>query len=381
MLVTGQNQAKHIKEMQEHDMRLALLCEVGKKIGSASRLTQLIKQITRMTQHTLKASASSVLLFDEGNNELYFDVAEGEVGRALKRMRLTSRCGIAGWVAHHTRPLIVNDVAKDKRFNKQIDESTGFVTRSIICVPLLVHRRNIGVLEVLNKLDGSGFDEEDLETLTAVASTSAMAIENTRLQQSVLGGYRNTIMALAAAVDAKDPYTAGHSQRVMEYALLGGSLLSLSHNELEALEYAGILHDIGKIGIPDSILLKPSPLSPDEWIVMRQHPLIGASIIRDIPFLEEARKLVLHHHERYDGTGYPSGLRDKEIAVGACLLAIADTFDTMTTDRSYRAALSTEDALEELRRCSGTQFCPLAVDAFIRGLSTKSRKTPSLVRL
>lgn len=364
--------------MQEHDERLGLLCEVGKKVGSVSKLTSLVKQITQMTQHALRASASSVLLLDERNDELYFDIAEGEAEKALKRIRLSSRSGIAGWVTHHHKPLIVNDVTKDEHFNKQVDDITGFATKSIICVPLAVHRKTIGVLEVLNKLDGSDFNEGDLEILTAVASTAAMAIENTRLQQSVADGYRSTIEALAAAVDAKDPYTAGHSQRVMEYALRGGSSLSLSQDELAILEYAAILHDIGKLGIPDSILLKPGPPDPEELLVIRQHPSIGANIIKNIPFLEEARKLILHHHERYDGTGYPDGLRGTEIPVGSCLIAIADAFDTMTTDRLYHAAISAEHALEELHRCSGTQFCPLAVDAFISSLARHPRASRSI---
>ncbi len=364
--------------MQEHDERLGLLCEVGKKVGSVSKLTSLVKQITQMTQHALRASASSILLLDERNDELYFDIAEGEAEKALKRIRLSSRSGIAGWVTHHHKPLIVNDVTKDEHFNKQVDDITGFATKSIICVPLAVHRKTIGVLEVLNKLDGSDFNEGDLEILTAVASTAAMAIENTRLQQSVADGYRSTIEALAAAVDAKDPYTAGHSQRVMEYALRGGSSLSLSQDELAILEYAAILHDIGKLGIPDSILLKPDPPDPEELLVIRQHPSIGANIIKNIPFLEEARKLILHHHERYDGTGYPDGLRGPEIPVGSCLIAIADAFDTMTTDRLYHAAISAEHALEELHRCSGTQFCPLAVDAFISSLARHPRASRSI---
>ncbi|GAG47799.1 unnamed protein product, partial [marine sediment metagenome] len=171
-----------MKEMRERNGRLDLLREIGKKVGSVSRLRELVEQITQMTQHTLKASASSVLLLDETNDELYFDVAEGEAGKALTRIRLSSRSGIAGWVVHHGEPLMVNDVAKDKRFNTQVDEITGFVTRSVICVPLVIQRKTIGVLEVLNKADGSDFNEQDLEILAAVASTAVMAIENTRLQ-------------------------------------------------------------------------------------------------------------------------------------------------------------------------------------------------------
>lgn len=357
-----------IEATQEANVMLDFLVEVSQKVGSVSRLEELVKHITQMTKHTLNASASSVLLFDDEERELRFDVAEGESEKVLKQMRLSAQSGIAGWVAYHGKPLIINDVTKDQRFNKSVDKITGFITKSIICAPLVVHRKVIGVIEVLNKLDGGDFTEQDLETLTAVASTAAMAVENTRLHQLVLASYKSTIKSLAAAIDAKDHYTCGHSQRVMEYALLGATSLALPQEELEILEYAGLLHDIGKIGIADSILSKPERLTDQEWEIMRRHPQIGSNILADIPFLEKASTLILHHHERYDGRGYPSGLKHEEVLIGARLLAVADAFDTMTTDRSYRAALGTDYAIKELCRCSGSQFCPVAVEAFISGL-------------
>jgi len=198
----------------------------------------------------------------------------------------------------------------------------------------------------------------------------ATLIENSRLNQKVTEGYKSTIKALAASIDAKDHYTRGHSQRVTEFALLGASSLPMSSEELEILEYAGILHDIGKIGIPDSILRKPGPLTQEEWEIIRQHPEIGANIIEDIPFLEEARNLAMHHHERYDGGGYPQGLAGENIPLGSRLLAVADTFDAMTTDRAYRKALTTDDALNELRKVCGMQLCPVAVEAFISGFES-----------
>ncbi|MFC1964103.1 HD domain-containing phosphohydrolase [Chloroflexota bacterium] len=360
--------SEDIKETIEVDYRLNLLYEVGRKIASSSQLKQLVERITRMTQQALKASASSVLLFDDGRQELLFKVAEGRARKQLKRVKLSTENGIAGWVARHGKPLIVNDVANDERFHQGIDQITGFATRSIICVPLIAHRRVIGVIEVLNKLDGSNFSGQDLEVLVSVASTSAMLIENVNLQENLLNSYKSTIKALAAAIDAKDPYTCGHSQRVMEYALLGGNSLALLGTDLEVIEYAGILHDIGKIGIADNILIKPGPLTDEEWETMRQHPLIGANILNEIPFLAKVKDIILYHHERYDGKGYPGRLRGEHIPMGARLLSVADTFDTITTDRSYRAARSTDYALEELHRCSGTQFCPVAVDAFISAL-------------
>lgn len=366
---------KYTKDIKSPpDVRMSLLYEISHKVGSVSNLSQLVKQVTQMTQQSLKASASSVLLFDDNRQDLYFEVAEGEAGKPLKQVRVSSQSGIAGWVARHGKPLVVNDVTKDRRFNKRVDDATGFVTRSIMCVPLVVQRDTIGVLEVLNKTDGSTFTEEDLATLVSVASTAAMAIANARLHQSVVDGYKDTIKALAAAIDAKDPYTCGHSQRVVEYALLAGGSLSLSKEALEVLEYGAILHDIGKIGIADRILSKPGPLTPGECSEMRQHSVIGAHIIEDIPFLHEARNLVLHHHEWYDGSGYPDGLKGEDIPLGARLLSVADTFDTMTTDRSYRPALSVDYALHELHMCSGTQFCPVAVSAFTSGFHLKAGK-------
>jgi len=359
---------------QENKARLNLLAEVGKKVGSVSRLPQLVEKITQMTQRTLSAAASSVLLFDEQEQALLFEVAEGQAGKALRQVKLSTESGIAGWVVRNGKPLIVNDVAADQRFNKGVDEITGFNTRSIICVPLTLRRKVIGVIEVLNKLDGKDFNGQDLEALLSVASTAAMAIENIKLHQTVLEAYKSTITTLAAAIDAKDPYTRGHSQRVMEYALLGGNSLSLPEEELEVLEYAGILHDVGKISIADDILNKPDSLTPAEWEIIYEHPVTGGNMLRTIPFLEKASNLVRHHHERYDGKGYPDGLKGEGIPMGARLLAVADAFDTMTTDRSYRAALTIDYTISELYGCSGTQFCPVAVKAFISGVQLNAKK-------
>ncbi len=354
-----------------HDIRLDLLLEVGKKAGSASEVSRMVDEIVAMTRHTLRASASSVLLIDDERQELFFEFADGEAGGALRRARLSIQSGIAGWVARHGCPLIVNDVYNDRRFFADVDKATGFATKAIMCAPLVARGKVIGVVEVLNKLDGSDFSEQDLETLVAVAATAAIAIENSKLHQLIIDGYKGTMQALAAVIDAKDPYTRGHSQRVVEYALPGGVSLSLSQKELEVLEYAGILHDIGKIGIADSILSKPGKLTTEEYCAFLEHPVIGAKIIDGIPFLNPVKGLVLHHHERYDGTGYPDGLKGDDIPMGARILAVADTFDSITTDRPYRAALSTEHAIRELRRCSGNQFCPIAVEAFISGFEKR----------
>lgn len=358
------------------DLRMNLLSEIDRTVRSASGLEELDGHVSQMIQRALRCSACAVLLLDDSKKELLFELTNGKRHRPAERIRLDAGSGIVGWVAHNGRPLIINDTSKDRRFSKDIDQLAEYPSKSLMCVPLIVRGKTIGVLEVLNKLNGSDFTAEDLEALVAVGSIAGMAIDNTRLHQSVEEGYKRTIMALAAAVDAKDPYTCGHSRRVMEYALTAGKALSLPEEELEVLEYGATLHDIGKIGIPDSILAKPGPLRTEERKIIRQHPLIGASIIQGIPFLEDARELVVHHHERYDGGGYPHGLQGEEIPVVTRLLAVADVFDTLTTNRSYRSPLGNREALDELVRCSGTQFCPAAVDAFIGGFRRKAGESP-----
>jgi HD-GYP domain-containing protein (c-di-GMP phosphodiesterase class II) len=348
--------------------RLELLYEVNKKAANNGRLPDMLQQVITMTQQTLNAEAASVLLFRDNDQELYFEAATGPVSKALRQVKLSAQYGIAGQVIRTGKPLIVNDVTRSANFHKLIDDTTGFYTKSLVCAPLAVKNKILGVIEVLNKRGGGNFNEQDMEAVVSVATTAAMAIENTKLQQTILEAYNNTIITLAATIDAKDPYTRGHSERVMEYTLKAGMSISFSPDEIETLEYAGILHDIGKITIDTSVLNKPGPLSPSEWEIMHAHPIVGAELLKEIPFLEKAAELVLYHHERHDGNGYPRGLKGEEVPMGARLIAVADAFDTMTTDRSYRSAISIDKAIKELNDCAGTQFCPIAVKALITGL-------------
>jgi len=348
----------------EYGKRIGLLCRVGSKVNTSAELARLLNKILKMIHKTLRVSASSVLMIDKDRSQLYFKSAVGQAQRELKTIRLSADSGIAGWVAKNAKPVVSNDVANDPRFNKKIDKLTGFVTKSIAAVPIVTEGEIIGVIEALNKIDGFGFNKEDLEALMSIASMSAVAIDNSRTKQEILDAYKSTAVSLATAIDAKDPYTQGHSRRVMEYTMLAASCLPFSSTDLTAIEFASLLHDIGKIGIDIRILRKSEKLTPIDWVQMNRHPSIAANIIGAAPYMQKVRDLVLHHHERYDGTGYPDRLKGDEIPKGARLIAVADAFDTMTTRRSYRARISADSALNELNKHAGTQFCPLAVKAF-----------------
>ncbi len=236
-------------------------------------------------------------------------------------------------------------------------------------LPLSADGAVTGLLAIgrTNTLDP--FTDSDHETAQVLADTAGIAVENTRLRQQVERGYLCTMLVLTGAIDAKDPYTQGHSRRVARYAVATGLALKLSDRSLQTLEYAAVLHDVGKLGISDSILLKCTALTGCERAIVEDHPVIGAAIVRRVPFLADTVSTVLHHHERYDGKGYPHGLTGTDIPMGARIVAVADSFDTMTTDRPYRRALTVNEAMIELHHKRGSQFCPEATDAFAAGFA------------
>jgi HD-GYP domain-containing protein (c-di-GMP phosphodiesterase class II) len=364
---------------EEYMTRIELLYEIARESGSVSEVSEVLERILRATQQTLGASALSLFLIDEEDGELYSRsrIVLNAKGAFLYPAILTLESGIAGWVAYNAIPVLDGDVTMDDRFNRNIDEVNGIETRSIVAIPLKRGDRIIGVLEVINKTDDDTFDLRDLRIVEGFASTEAFillvsmaatAIENINsliLDQALMNGYRNTAEAWASVVDNKDRYAYAHSRRVAEYTLMAASCFPFSPQELQDIEFGALFHDIGKIGIDSSILCKPGPLSDAEWRIMQEHCQKGASIVGEIPFLGKAKDIVLYHHERYDGSGYPENLKGNNIPIGARLVAVADAFDTMTTDHSYREALSIDTAIDELIEGIGTQFCPVAVEAFI----------------
>ena len=354
-------------QTENGQVKLDLFEKIWKKLGSARRIDTLISSITHMTRCALNGTASSLFLLDEDSQMLALKFADGPVGKQMKRFQLSTQNGIAGWVARTGRPMIVNNVNDDQRFNRQVDDVTGFVTRSIICAPLVISGKTIGIIEVINKVGGADFNGQDMQTLTGAAATAALMIDNIQLHSSLQDSYKTTVNALVSLADAKETYGSGHSQRVAEYAMMGANYLSLPELEKQAIEYAAILHDIGKMRIPDSVLNKTEGLTHEDWEMIRQHPAVGYNLLKDVPFLAEASKLILCHHERYDGKGYPRGLKGEGIPMGARLIAVADAFDNMTTEHCYRASLGRKHAFTELTRYARTQFCPVAVKAFCNG--------------
>ena len=200
-------------------------------------------------------------------------------------------------------------------------------------------------------------------TIVQVATTRWMKEQAARVSDAE-SAFNATLISLSKAIDLRDKDTEGHCRRVVEYSLLMGRNLKFSQEEMVRLSHGALLHDIGKIGVPDAILMKPGPLTEEEWAIMRTHPELGFQMVSDVRQLERAREIILNHHERFDGKGYPRGLRGDAIPLPARVFSIADSFDAMISDRPYRKGMTMEEARAELRRCAGTQFDPICVAAF-----------------
>ncbi len=355
-----------LKQIEEKTERLSLLSRLGQILNSTLDHKEVRRRAMEAATQLMKAEVGSLLLIDEERNQLCFEVALGDKEETIKKITLNLGEGIAGWVAQNGDPLIINAPEKDLRFFKGVDERTEFKTRNIICVPVKVKERTIGVLEAINKKEGEDFNEEDLSLFTSLSDQVAIALDNARLYQELEEMFFQTAESLADAIEKRDPYTGGHTQRVTTYSLATAKHLPLKPMEVKWLKISAVLHDIGKIGIDDQILRKPERLNPEEFNEIKRHADMGAEIIDHIKQLRNIIPGVKYHHEQIDGTGYPEGLRGEKIPIIAKIVSVADTFDAMTTDRPYRRALSKEMAIKELKRCSGTQFDQEVVEAFVK---------------
>jgi len=343
--------------------RLHSLMELAALINSSLDPAEVRRMAVEEVPRCMGADAASLLLLDGMTGELFFEAVSGEKGPHLKEIRLKPGEGIAGWVARKGGAVIVDDVKTDRRFAAEIDRHTGYETRNMIVAPVATKDKVWGVLQVLNKQLGS-FNDEDLELVQALADQVAIAIENASMYQEMRLTFLGVTTALAEALEKRDPYTAGHTRRVHEYSIVIAQCMGMSQDDTDTLRLAAIMHDIGKIGVSDKVLRKPGRLDEAEFCEMCRHPEAGVEIIEHLSQLAGVVPGVLYHHEQYDGSGYPHKRKAEEIPLHARIIAVADAFDAMTSDRPYRKALSFEVAFKELKRCAGQQFDPQLVAAF-----------------
>jgi HD-GYP domain-containing protein (c-di-GMP phosphodiesterase class II) len=359
---------KALERSNEWEKQLLTLTVLSQILNSTLEHRTVRRRAMQAATELMKAEVGSLLLIDEETNRLYFEVALGDKEETVKTFHLEMGEGIAGWVAQRGEALIVHDAQSDPRFFSKVDKKSKFITRNVICVPVKVKEKTIGVLEAINKLDGGDFAEGDLTIFQSLADQVAVALDNARLLAEIEGLFFQTAESLADAIEKRDPYTGGHTKRVTTYSLAIGEHLKLGPDDMRWLKLSAILHDIGKIGVEDKILRKTDKLDAEEYNEMKKHTLMGAEIIGHIKQLHGIIPGLKYHHEKVDGKGYPEGLADGYIPLIAKIVAVADTYDAMTSDRPYRKALKREEAFGELRKGVGTQFDRELVNTLIEAV-------------
>ncbi|MFH1771363.1 MAG: HD domain-containing phosphohydrolase [Candidatus Omnitrophota bacterium] len=351
------------ENVKDRTRELSLLYEIGQDVLSSIKLDEVLKTIVERITSVLDLEICSILLYDEASGLLSIKASCGLSGQVIKETMIALGKGISGWVLENRTPILVEDIEKDDQFKKISLEK--YYTHSFISVPLIIKDKLIGVININNKASGMPFNNDDLRLARGIAAQAAIAIENAKLYASLEETYMRSVLSLTSALDARDHYTKAHSEHVKKFAVAIAREIGFPDSEIEKLNRSCQLHDLGKIGIQDSILTKEGKLTSQEWETVKTHSLRSVEILRPLLFLQDSLKCIEQHHERYDGKGYPYGLKGEGILLPARILAIADSFDAMVTDRPYRKALSLEDAVSELKKGKGSQFDSELVDVFL----------------
>jgi HD-GYP domain-containing protein (c-di-GMP phosphodiesterase class II) len=352
---------------------LIALVKIGQAVAAEKNIDTLIKTIAEETKTALNADRCTVYLYDKENNELYSKVATGL--EDVKELRIPADKGLAGHVVQTGETINIKDAYKDKRFNPDVDKKTGYKTKTILCMPIKnFNQEIIGVFQVLNKFD-ENFTIDDEDLLIAIASSAGISLENAQLferqnkmleEQKII--FDSFIETLASSIDARDKITSGHSTRVKMFASLIAREFGMEKNDIYILEKAAALHDIGKIGIRDSVLQKEGKLTPEEYKHIQEHVEITHNILEKIHMskdFQQITEIACSHHEKFDGTGYYRGLKGCDIPFGGRILAVSDVFDAITSKRHYRDKMPIEKVVDIIMKGSGSHFDPLVVEKFL----------------
>ena len=375
--------AQRIAQARQREERQQALLEIIAQLTTTLKTNDLLDTILDRGRDLLGVEASSIWLRDSFTNELHLHLAAGDEGNQMTSVRIPAGHGVIGYVVETGETVVVNDTRTDPRFYRQVDARSGFTTRAILCVPLRaphirlggergeVAEAIIGGMQALNPRSGEPFNAEDIAIFEMLASQAATIVRLSQLYDETDRLFSRIIDAITGAIDMKDPYTRGHSQRVSDFSVAIAQELKLSPEFIYRVRIASKLHDVGKIRIPDRVLKKRSHLTERERQIIQQHPAYGLDFLRENGLLElelmrDAWQALAQHHERLDGGGYPHGLKGESISLIGRIVAVADVFDAVTSDRPYRPALPSAQAIQILQDGAGTEFDAECVGALIR---------------
>jgi HD-GYP domain-containing protein (c-di-GMP phosphodiesterase class II) len=366
--VAMENARLHSREQQKIKETVALL-EIARAINSTLDLQEILDKMVQMTVDLCGIILCVVYLLDEERGRFVPGAYYGFIEDVLWEQER-----YAGFNAYSLGEEALAALETGEPVTLSIDRTPSLLptdlmyehgVSTLLMFPLSSRDRMTGIFSLFYPRRAEELEQEEIEVVRAIAAQASLAIENAALYEDIERSYFSTVKALAKAIEVKDPYTHGHSERVTEYALMIAEAMRLEERDRQKLKYAATLHDIGKIGIAGRVLNKPGSLTDEEYTHVKTHPLLGDSIVEPVEFLQGPRPIILHHHERFDGTGYPDGLKGRAIPLCARILAVADAFEAMRSDRPYRRALPFEMAKGELRKNSGGQFDPEIVEVFL----------------
>lgn len=377
-MALGIKQAALLAAAKQQADLLAGISRASRRLTSSLDPDVVLDEVTGFLSRDRRLDWVGVFLQDKATGDLVLRAQSGPFAHyAVPGERIPSGRGLVGAAAREGKPLVVNDVTTDPRY---VDLGVpGLATQSEMCVPIMFDDHVLGVLNV-ESTHKNAFGERDLLTVQTLSDHLAIAINNAQLYQHIRRLHLATTQSLVRAMEARDPYARGHGARVSEYAVAIACRLGLNTGEVEQLRLAGLLHDVGKVVVEDRVLAKRGPLDSVERALVMEHSIAGAGILRRTEALAGLAPLVRSHHEWYGGGGYPDGITGDDIPFGARILAVADAFDAMTSDRPYRTALPVEEALDRLRAGENTQFDPAPVSALLEVIDEAKRCGDSLWR-
>jgi putative nucleotidyltransferase with HDIG domain len=350
---------------QKYKLLIGYMNEISSTIASSDismNIRTLFENISVKIVNTIGLTLCSIWLMDEGGN-VNCMAAAGELGSKITTAPVKANIAAFGAVSPDIDVHTFTQACRKYMNMFQLSSLEESMSDKLLFLPFFLNGMPKGTLVVCSD---TSLDEDYVGLLRSITNNLAFAVEKAELYKKFKQDYLKTIMGLIAAIEAKDTYTQGHSIRVSQYAVEIAREMGLSSEEVEEIEIAGILHDIGKIGISDSILTKPGILEPCEFEMVKEHPAIGRRILQPIGLSENIINATLLHHKRYDLKGYPENTAVKELPLIANIICVADAYDAMTSYRSYKSPMARKEAIEELKNCSGTQFCPEIVETMER---------------
>jgi len=364
-LLNLNNEGNNLEKLKKQILQLNALNNISLELTRTTDLDVLLNKIIEYAAIIVKAEAASILLLDKEKNELYFKASLGKKSNEIKKYKVKVGEGIAGWVAEKGKSLLVDDVAKDMRWSQNLDNATKFKTKALICVPLILEKEIMGVMEVINKKDNKYFDKNDEDILNSFANQVVIALRNANIIEDLNNYFVHVTEILIQAMENEPVGPKGHFMRLARLSTQIGSKLGVSGEEFNNLYYASLLHDIGKVKVSRKIDINFK--AKDNFRLAQNennlHPIVGANMLKQINLFKNIVPIVKHHHENYDGTGYPDRLSGEEIPLASRIISVVEDYTKILYNKPIESHSENNEALDKFFSLTGTKYDPKVINA------------------